>query len=152
MSHINSESCLLFLHTSISLTLRCCNTDSAICSLLLQFEPQGRRPTPNWFFGTSLGSEPVALWDACTSWHNHSFFKVRHLQRTTTLIHIKPRRQVRNTFATEENTFFRTQLHHGVLEILPFSHTFLAMGTAQDDISLDTDAYSLAIFYNSNIL
>lgn len=77
------------MFTSISLTLRCCNTDSAICSLLLQLESQGRRPTPNWFFGTSLGSEPVALWAAWTSWHNHSFFKVRHLQRTTTLIHTK---------------------------------------------------------------
>lgn len=74
----------LFLLTSVSLTFRCCNTDSAIWSLLLQVEPQGRRPTPNWFFGTSLGSESAALCAAWTSWHNHSFFRVRHLQRTTT--------------------------------------------------------------------
>lgn len=71
--------------TSVTLDLRNCNSDSTTCTLLLQSELQGISPTPNWFFGTSLGLQPARLCAAWTSWQSHSFFSVWHLQRTVTL-------------------------------------------------------------------
>lgn len=70
--------------TSWGFTWRRCNSESGGLTLLLQSEPQGRSPTPNWFFGISLGLQPLLICAACTSLHSHSFFKVWHPQRTVT--------------------------------------------------------------------